>query len=446
VKRPASTGRFDLRTRSAVCCAIAVVAIVFARASSAQSVPYQRTFPQSKTIVENRLKELQPASAGHLPALEGFAAPGDRPLDRFHRGYYQCTALVSSTPSGGSMVRVNATISAWYTDPLSGKSGYQVLLSNGRLEADFLDHLQEALGDQEPSSRSPGASPSSSVPRNQSDPPGAAHSAPLPLAAPGVRSKIPAGSPFNLGNPLGLDHMASLATQKAVIDRHAEEQAKEVKGLEEILRNQAHPGNLVAVKHRDTPVLANPIEDAKVLFRAAAEDEFEILDANPDWVHVRISGISRGWIRRSSLEMLTIDPDSQPAKIEPRSEPAPADTQPFRVGNEQVASFPGDWAPLLGKTVRIVTVQKTIDKATVTGPEAKLGFAKSLFDREYSDLISSSSSVAGVVLIFDSEDGGMIAATMPALRQRRAGTLSDEGFWRRCFFDPREAFGLAANP
>ena len=50
------------------------------------------------------------------------------------------------------MVRVNATITAWYTDPLSGRSGYQVLPSNGRLEADFLDRLQEALGAQGSSS------------------------------------------------------------------------------------------------------------------------------------------------------------------------------------------------------------------------------------------------------------------------------------------------------
>jgi hypothetical protein len=45
-----------------------------------------------------------------------------------------------------------------------------------------------------------------------------------------------------------------------------------------------------------------------------------------------------------------------------------------------------------------------------------------------------------VVLIFDSEDGGMAAATLPALQQWKAGTLSDQAFWRRCFFDPPEAF------
>jgi hypothetical protein len=442
----ACTAKFNFRGRFTVCCAIALIAFLFARNSSAQSVPYERTFPQSKAIVEKRVKELQSSSAGHLPALEGFAISADRSLDRFHRGYYQCTAQVSSALSGGSMVRVNATITAWYTDPLSGRSGYQVLPSNGRLEADFLDRLEEALGSQGSSSNVTSTARSLSPQDNQSGPPVPASSVPPPDNAPGVKPKTPAGSPFKLGDPLSLDHMPSLATRKAVLDRHAEEQTKEAKGLEEILHNQAHPSNLVAVKRADTPVLANPIESAKVLFLAAAEDEFELLDANSNWVHVRISGLSRGWIRRSSLEMPTADPDPPPAEKEAQSEPAPTDTQPFRVQNEQVASFPGKWGPLLGKTVRIVTVQKAADNATVTGPEAKLAFTKSLFDREYADLISTSSSVVGVVVIFDSEDGGMIAATLPALRQWKAGTLSDEAFLRRCFFDPREAFGLAANP
>jgi hypothetical protein len=44
-----------------------------------------------------------------------------------------------------------------------------------------------------------------------------------------------------------------------------------------------------------------------------------------------------------------------------------------------------------------------------------------------------------VVLIFDSEDAGLIAATVPSLQQWKAGTLSDQAFWRRRFFDPSEA-------
>ena len=447
--RPAgSAGRSTPRARPAVFCAFAVIAIVSAPTGSAQIIPYQRAFPQSSVIVEKGIKGLQSSTAGHLPVLEGFTIPSDHPLDRFDRGYYQCAAQVSSTPSGGSMVRVKATITAWYTDPVSAKSAYQVLPSNGRLEADFLDRLQEALGGQASSSNTiPVANSRPSPPKNRPSAPRLALSAPLPgNNASGVQAKTAAGSPFNLGDPLNLDHMSSLATQKAVVDRRAEEQSKEARSLEEILRNQAYPGNLVAVKKRDTPVLANPIEDAKVLFLAAAEDEFEILDLNPNWVHVRISGISRGWIRRSSLEMLTAEPGTQPEETESHRASAPADTQPFHVENEQVASFPGNWKPLQGKTVRIVSVQKARDNAAASGSAAKLAFAKSLFDREYADLVGVSTSIVGVVVIFDSEDGGLVAATVPALHQWKTGTLSDEAFWRRCFFDPPEAFGLVANP
>ncbi len=444
--KPAASASFNLGPRSFILAAAAILAIISARVGSAQSVPYQRAFPQPPATVEKQVKQMQSSSAGHLPALEGFAVSGDRPLDRFHRGYYQCTAHVSATPSGGSMVRVNATITAWYSDPLTAKSGYQVLPSNGRLENDFLDRLQQALDGQASSADSSTRSnvPGSVSPRAP-NPPGPTLPSP-PHAAVTARSTPPAGSPFNLGDPLSLDHASSLATQKAVIDRRAQEQSKEVKGLQEILLNQAHPANLVAVRKTDTPVLANPIENAKVLFLAAAEDEFEMLDANPNWVHVRISGLSRGWIRRSSLEMPDADSVQPPIESPAESEPAHSDTQPFRALNEQVATFPGNWAPLVGKTVRIVTVQKVADDPATTGPGAKLAFARSVLDREYADLIRTSSGVAGVVVIFDSEDGGMIAATMPTLREWKAGALSDEALWRRCLFDPREAFALAANP
>jgi hypothetical protein len=440
----------DLATKSTVKVLLVVFCAIISIASAcpgvAQSIPYQRAFPQSRTVVEKHLKELQSSSAGRLPVLESFTVPSDRPLDRFQRGYYQCAAQVSSTPSGGSLVRVHATITAWYRDPVSAKSGYEVLPSNGRLEADFLDRLQEALGDSAASSTATPIAKAQPLPRkNQPDAPEPVLSAPMPGdSARGLNPKTSpaaAGSPFKLGDPLSLHHTASLAIRKAVVARHAEEQGKEARGLEEILRNQAHPGNLVAVKRTDTPVLASPSEDAKVMFLAAAEDEFEILDMNANWVHVRISGLSRGWIRRSSLEMPAVDPDTQPAETEQYSEPAAADKQSFQVEHEQVGSFPGNWEPLQGKTVRIVSVQKVNDNATATGSGAKLEFAKSLFKREYADLAKApTTTIAGVVVIFDSEDGGMVAATVPALRQWTAGTLSDEAFWRRCFVDPPEVF------
>jgi len=48
------------------------------------------------------------------------------------------------------------------------------------------------------------------------------------------------------------------------------------------------------------------------------------------------------------------------------------------------------------------------------------------------------------VLIFDSVDGGMIAATFPTVQQWKAGTLSDAALWHQCFFDPPETFSVSS--
>jgi hypothetical protein len=441
-------------------CSLAL-SVALAPPIHAQSAPYERTFVQSKAVVERALKDLQSAASGRLPVLDGFTRPGDRPLDRFQRGFYQCAVQVTSTPSGGALVRVSAKITAWYADPDSARSAYQVLPSNGRLETDLLDRLQDALSGQVSSGTpTPGTATAAtgtpttgtatppvvsapSQPRNKAAVSVPNISAPMPntgtSAAPMASSKLsttPANSPFKLGNGVNSSIATSLATQKAVADKHMEELTKEAKGLEEILHNQAHPKNLVAVKKSSTPVLVSPVEGAKVLFLATAEDEFEILDMNANWVHVRISGISRGWIRRSSLEV----PDTYASDAKVEDAPAPPSTEQFQVKNEEIASFPGAWEPLRGQTVKILTVQRANLGASDTSSRAKLEFAKSLFEKEYAELTRTPSSAVGVVLIFDSEDGGLIAATLPSLQQWKAGTLSDQAFWRRCFFDPPEAF------
>jgi hypothetical protein len=48
--------------------------------------------------------------------------------------------------------------------------------------------------------------------------------------------------------------------------------------------------------------------------------------------------------------------------------------------------------------------------------------------------------LAGLVVIFDSADGGMIATTIATLQQWRSGTLTDSALWHKCFFDPPETF------
>jgi len=422
---------------------------------AAQTAPYERTYPQSKAAVEKALRDLQSAKAGRLPTLDGFADPGDRPLDNFQRGYYQCAVQVSSAPSGGSVVRVSAKLTAWYADPAGSKSGYQMLSSNGRIETDFLDRLQEALG-KVAGAKSP-ATNSVAQPASAGPPmPIVTDASPTASSAP-LSSELSASSKTSAGDssPFKFDSNPSEnpPTRTTPADPHTEELNQEAKNLEEILRNQSHPNNLVAVKQTGTPVLMTPSESAKVLFLAASQDEFELLDMNATWVHVRISGISRGWLHRSSVEMPDTRASAPASETKPARAVAPAPSAsasaskaPFQVENEEIASFPGSWEPLRGKTVKIISVQEAQGDAKGTNSRAKLEFAKSLFTREYAELTHGTSTAAGVVVVFDAEDGGMMATTLPVLQEWKSGTLSDQAMWHRCYFDPPEMFSSSATP
>ena len=212
----------------------------------------------------------------------------------------------------------------------------------------------------------------------------------------------------------------------------------EASSLEEVLKNMAHPRNLVAVKKSGTPVVATPSLTAKAQFLASEHDEFELLDFNSDWVHVRISGISRGWIWRNSVEM--------PDGIADTDVPTAATQAPaadlFHVIREETAPFPGDWEPLRSKTVKIISVQKVDEATKDAGPKDRLEYAKFLLEKTYKE-IPKNDQLQGIVVIFDSADGGMIAATAPILQQWIAGTLTDAALWHKCFFDPPETFDSA---
>lgn len=411
---------------------VLVLCLGFGHRGWGQDISPERAFPQSRISVEHALNQLHAYAAGPLPTLEGFASTGNRPLDRFQRGYYQCNVQIKPDSSGGSLVRVSAKITAWYAAADAARSGYQVLPSNGRLEADLLDRLQEALGEKAPVP--PAQKPAwQAKPGNPSDSAAPTISAPMP--------RIPASALHAglLPPPPAAEQNGSLKLQTDAAEKRERDLAGEAKGLEEILRNQAHPTNLVAVKRDGTPVLQSARLDAASLFAASAGDEFEILDVTAEWIHVRISGLSRGWIRRSSLEMPAADSESTQTANESHS---PDSSVPFRVTGRQFAPFPGDWASLRGRTVEIFSIQKTGEKVKGAGPQDKLEFAKALFDKEYA---AASSDSAGIVLIFDSDDGGMVAATVQSLQQWKTGKLSDQAFWRQCFFDPPEILGAFSN-
>ena len=415
----------------------ATLALVSAEFSYAQANSHERTFPQSKATVEKALRGMQASMAGHLPVLDGFAIPGDHSLDRYQRAYYQSTVQVIPTDSGGSLVRVSTKVTAWYADPSASRSGYQLLTSNGRLEADLLDQLADVLasGVSAAASNSPATAAPSPTRPDAAEP---TISAPMPRI-PDTGSSISS----SIGQrQAGQERAGSRPGPGKLADASSPDLQAEAQNLEEILKNQAHPNNLVAVKKSGTPVVATPSLNAKTLFLASAHDEFEMLDFNADWVHVRISGLSRGWIWRSSLEMPGSVPD---VDMQTSGPPVPAAADLFHVSREETAPFPGDWAPLRGKSVKIISVQKMDDPAKDAGPEKKLEFAKSLLDKSYAELAKPPQALAGVVLIFDAVDGGMIAATLASLEQWKAGTLSDAALWHQCFFDPPETFDSSTS-
>jgi hypothetical protein len=407
-----------------------LLGLIVAGFATAQSVPYARTFPKSKEEVDKALKELQAYAGQKLPIVDGFVATGDLPLTRFERAFYQFSIDLLPGTSGGTIVRVTAKITAWYADPDPSKSGYQVLPSNGRLELDLLDRLDEKFG----------GKPAPSAARVLSN---AAIQSPKPKmdlsGVPGnpLPSSPSAATAGNTAARPGGDDVTALRSKRETEEKRMQQLSQELQSLQEIQRNQAHPQNLVVVKKSGTPVLARPAEGSRVLFTAFAEDEFEFLDAEGEWIHVQISGASRGYIRHSSLEL----PELIEARLRSTAEPAEKERPAvFRVAREETTSFPGDWEPLKGKLAKIYTVQPISQDPKETGPRAKLSFAASLFQKFPAELSSASPAVDGVVVIFDSADGGIVGATLASVQQLANGSVALESFWKQCYLDPTEAF------
>ena len=350
-----------------------------------QASIYERTYPQSKSAVEKALKELQASMRGRLPVLEGFAAPADHPLSHYQRAYYEASAQVTSTPSGGTVVRVNTKLTAWYKDSIASRSGYQLLTSNGRLESDLLDQLSDLLGS------SGGATNAQNTPAgvsaNASSAASGKHSAgaqKTAAAEPDISAPMPqlpkTGRTFSSSSSSSSSLQSGLPSQQPPDGKNSKNKAAEqtdaalqavAASLEEVLKNQAHPRNLVAVKKTGTPVVTTPSLNAKPLFLATEHDEFEMLDFNADWVHVRISGLSRGWIWRTSLEM----PEGLSDVPLASEKAAPVAADLFQITREETGTFPGDWEALRGKSVKIISVQKIREDEKNAGAPAKLEFA-----------------------------------------------------------------------
>jgi len=403
----------------------------------AQSKTYERTFTQPPTAIQKELQKMQSSMSGHLPLLDGFAVAGEHPLERYQKAFFQAKAQVSPDRSGKSVVRVSVKVTAWYDDPAKAHSGYELLPSNGRIETDILDQLAEQLGANQPAERDRpvvASAPAVAAPIRESAHPVESKSEPA-ISAPEPRLfDTPSASASLSRGIVGAASGTGEDASNPPADPERKQLREQIGELQEALKNQAHPRNMAAVKKSGTAVVSNPSLSSKPIFLASVHDEFEILNYNQDWVHVRISGLSRGWIWRNDVEM----PDSIPDA--PMAPPSPRAAEFFHVVREETAQFPGDWAPLRGKNVKLISVQKIDESTKDSDSQLKLEFAKTVFQKSYAEMAQKADDAAGIVLIFDSADGGMIAAVQPTLAKWNSGALSDSAFWRSCYFDPPETF------
>ncbi len=396
----------------------------FARGISAQAIPYARNFAMARTQVEQPLKDLQAYSGQKLPVLDGFVAPPDKPLDRYERGFYQFSIELLPGDAGGTIVRLSAKITAWYADRDVTKSGYQVLPSNGRLELDFLDRLEEKLTGK-PVVSAPASANSPQAPQPKLD-----------LSAARTAATMAAPLPQAAQQP---DEIAQLRNQRVAGEKRVQQLTAELQNLQELQRAQAHPRNLLVVRKSHTPIYAKNAENSRVLFEAAANDEFEFLDEEGEWIHITISGDSRGFVRNNSVEL----PEGLAARLQSSTVGPEEKFTGFRIEREETGDFPGDWAPLKSKKVKIFTVQVASQKFKETGPTARLNYCLALFEKGFREGSAVNPAPEGVVVIFDAADGGIAAATSENIQKLASGSLKGEAFWQQGYLDPPDAFAPA---
>jgi hypothetical protein len=349
---------------------------------------------------------------------------------RYRRPYYQLSIETSALNPNETLVRVRASITAWYEDENPSRAGYRSLISNGRLENDLFERVQEALsGASAKSARTHETAKISAAERPNAEITGP-NKRSLPDTASVAKMKATLKAPPSTSVPAATYQAASEARQSG---KHIQELEQQAKSLQEILEHQSKPEDLAVVKNARTQVLSRPVPGARVLMLADTEDEFQVIEAENDWVHVQLTGLQRGWVRREQLDLSGVSS----RLLASHAKPTLSTTNTIQQTREETATFPGQWEPLRGKKVKIIWVD---DSRQNSGLVERAKFARSVFRKTYPELSQSSDKVDGVVIVFDAADGGMAAATVADLRRLNTGELSDAAFWKQCWLDPPEAF------
>jgi hypothetical protein len=357
-----------------------VSTVVFAQTTSSTQ---SRDFPFTEASLKAALQNIGGYGGGRLPSLEGFIAGDNIHPEDYQRPYYEYKIEVMPSTAGHSKVSVTAKVSAWYADP-NGDGAYRSLESNGHLEGDLLDRLSEYLEN---------------------------------------KSADPAVLQVRINQMEGqkADASARLAQLQAQL-----EQLK-----------TSPPSNAgkeyASIAKAQTPIVSAPSETSKVLLKAQPEDEFEVLESRGAWLRVALERSQEGWVRRSQVQVTGTKGSSEQTASSKKTE--------FSVIREMASDFSGDLAQLKGKRALYIWARPEGSGLNLTGN--KLQFANDLFLQRYREIShASQNAVAGVVVIFLDEKGGVAAASLEDIRLFADGSLSREAFFKKCSFDPPSAFSL----
>jgi hypothetical protein len=355
-------------------------AMLFAQAApSTQS----REFPFPESSLKAALQNLGAYRGGRLPSLEGFIAGDNTHPEEYQRPYYEYKIEITPSTPGNAKVNVTAKVSAWYADP-NGEGSYRTLDSNGHLEGDLLDRLSEYL-------------------QNKSADP------------------------------------AVLEVRIKQVQKQKEDAAARVAQLQAQLEQlkTAPPSDsgkeYASITQAETPIASAPSETSKILVKAQPEDEFEVLESRGAWLRVALEDSQDGWLRRSQVRLTSTKTSEQQTASSNKTE--------FSIIREMSSDFSGDLAQLKGKRALYIWARPEGSGLNLTGN--KLQFANDVFLQRYREIShASQNAVAGVVVIFLDQKGGVAAASLDDIRLFADGSLSRDAFFKKCSFDPPSAFAL----
>jgi hypothetical protein len=415
-------------------------------AAAAQDSAVERQWPYPAELVKKNLERLHASEGSRLPTLEGFVAAKVQNPDLYEQPYYQYRVTVTPVDAKNCVVHVEAKITALFANTHTAHSEYKTLPSNGRLEADLLAHLEKALpsvASNAGTSAVPVASPARPTPDSATV--ASTHTAVGIGSAPAASSSVTAErNDVTSTSEQELDQV--LAKRREIQEKSADlrKQVQEVK----VGGSTVQDVHFASVLHSGVGVMSRTNYGGPVLFRAQADDEFEVVEAGKEWTKVKLAGGGTGWIESDELAL----PDSvlpaagveaaaaQPVavnaspKVEVSRPNQSADTG-FWISREEVATFSGDWARLHGKPVLYVYAQPRGFLSDIASDDKKLAYARQIFEARLRKAAESATRYEGVVVIFMGSKGGVAAATLGDIRQWVNGGIDERAFMNRCSLD-----------